>query len=82
LERTTQWINQDSVSHSVVADNDDDPGFFNATSDNDGNPTDQAWLNPRESFEYTFTKAEEFGYHGEPHSWMKGTVIVLPATEK
>lgn len=56
---TVRWVNQDLVSYSVASDKDDDPGFFNATSDNDGNTTDQAWLNSRESFEYTFLPRQE-----------------------
>jgi plastocyanin len=77
LNNTVRWINEDMISYSVVADNFDDPNFFNATIDSDGNPTDQARLLPRESFEFTFTKAGIFDYHGVPHPWMRGTVIVL-----
>jgi plastocyanin len=78
LNNTVRWINEDITTYSVVAANFDDPNFFNATTDSDGNPTDQAWLVPSESFEYTFTKAGIFDYHSVPHPWMRGTVIVLP----
>ena len=78
LNNTIRWVNEDILMYSVLADNADDPGFFNATTDNDGNSTDQARLSPRESFLYTFTKAGQFEYHSVPHPWMRGTVVVLP----
>jgi len=74
---TVRWINQDEVPSSIVANDDTDQGFFNATNDASGDPTDQSFLMPHESFEFTFTKAGEFGYHSVPHPHMNGTVIVL-----
>ncbi|MGI0062990.1 MAG: cupredoxin domain-containing protein, partial [Nitrosotalea sp.] len=34
-------------------------------------------LKPGDTYEFTFTKAGTFGYHGVPNSWNKGKVIVL-----
>jgi plastocyanin len=76
MNNTVRWVNEDMVPSSVVANNYDDIGFYNATEDALGNPTDQSLLNPHESFEYTFTKEGMFGYHSVPHPWMHGTVTV------
>lgn len=78
LNNTVRWVNEDITMYSVVAANSDDPNFFNATTDSDGNPTDQVRLIPRDSFQYTFTKPGTFEYYSVPHPWMQGTVVVLP----
>lgn len=62
VNNTVAWINQDVVPNTVVADNNGEP-----------DPLMQG-----EEFRYTFTRPGEFGYHSEPHPWMRGTVIVLP----
>ncbi len=86
MNNTVRWINYDSTIHSVYADNEDDPLFYNATKEqcenNDyvnctlisGNNT----LFPGSSFEFTFTKPGVFGYHSVPHPDMRGAVIVYP----
>jgi len=71
INNTVAWINQDVVPSTVVADNNGDPDFFDATSEPD-------LLMQVEQFRHTFTRQGEFGYHSEPHPWMRGTVIVLP----
>jgi|SRR5579883_1953828 len=77
---TVKWINNDISLSSIIADNQDDPDFFAATN----NPSSTQGsrlpnlLRPGESFEYTFTKVGYFGYHSEPHPWMRGWVLVLP----
>jgi plastocyanin len=78
INNTVRWVNQDSVPSSVVADDDSDPDFYNATGNASRNPTDQSLLLPGETFEFTFTKKGTFGYHSVPHPQMKGSVIVLP----
>jgi plastocyanin len=67
---TVRWINQDSVPALIGADNESDPAFYNATKD-------YVFIGSNKTFEYTFTKAGEFGYHGRP--WQRGTVIVVAA---
>jgi plastocyanin len=77
INNTVKWINDDTTLSSVFADNQTDPNFFDATHQQ----TSEKILNvlkQGESFEYTFTKAGYFGYHGEPHPWMRGWVTVLP----
>ncbi|HEX7032903.1 MAG TPA: plastocyanin/azurin family copper-binding protein [Nitrososphaera sp.] len=71
VNNTVRWINQDRIAHWIRADDQSDPEFYNATGGEPGNKM----ILPGESFEYTFTKAGEFGYHGKPV--MRGTVIVL-----
>lgn len=80
VNSTVRWSNQDITGHSIVADDKSDPDFYDATADDEGGAKEL--LNPSETFEFTFTKAGEFGYHSEPHPWMRGTVIVLPESEK
>lgn len=74
MNNTVRWTNEDKAPHGIAADNGDDPGFYAATNSKDG----PRLLLPRDSFEFTFTKAGEFGYHGEPGPWLTGTVIVMP----
>lgn len=69
---TVMWVNKDNVIHSFKADsNTADPEFYNATKNN------MNLLSPGQTFQFTFTKPGDFGYHGEPHPWLRGTVHVL-----
>ena len=63
---TVTWINQDDTAH----------GF---ASDKGGK---DAWgsrgvLKPGNSFSVTFNNTGIYDYHGQPHPWQTGTVIVL-----
>jgi plastocyanin len=68
VNNTVRWVNQDDAGALIAADNESDPAFFNATKD-------FVFILPNKTFDYTFTKAGEFGYHGKP--WQRGTVVVL-----
>jgi plastocyanin len=68
VNNTVRWVNQDTVPAMIEADNDSDPDFYNVTKG-------FVFIMPNKTFEYTFTKVGEFGYHGKP--WQHGTVIVL-----
>jgi len=61
VNNTVIWNNDDSVPHTVTADD----GSFSS-----GN------LNPGDSYSFTFTTPGTYAYHCSYHSWMKGTVIV------
>ena len=81
VNNTVRWINEADVGNTVVADNYDDPGFANATKSESEGYTHLKltnFLNPGKSFTYTFTKIGYFGFHGEPHPWLHGMVLVLP----
>jgi plastocyanin len=82
VNNTVKWINVGLASSSVIADNHDDPDFYNATNISpvayEYHVKSQNFLTPGESFEYTFTKVGYFGYHSDPHPWMRGWVLVLP----
>lgn len=72
---TVRWVNVSAAEpHTATADSLRVAfiGGFNSGSF----PTQ--WLEPGESFEFTFTKAGEFPYHCIPHDvfGMVGTVIV------
>ncbi len=61
VNNTIQWTNNDSVPHTVTADD----GSFSS-----GN------LNPSDEFTWTFTTAGNYAYHCSYHPWMKATIIV------
>ncbi|MDE1819012.1 MAG: hypothetical protein KGI19_10475, partial [Thaumarchaeota archaeon] len=72
VNNTVKWTNKSpSAAHTIVADNHDDPLFWNVTRSS-------SVLLPDKSFNFTFTKAGEFQYDTEPHPWMYGWVLVLP----
>lgn len=76
------WSNQNFAQMSVLADDNSDPGFFNATHLNGSDsPTAASWLHYGENFEYTFTRAGTYNYRCGFHPWMNGTVIVYPPTK-
>ena len=60
---TVTWVNHDSASHSVVAD---DGSFKSGT------------LSNNDSFSFTFPSAGTYTYHCGFHSYMTGTIIVQP----
>ena len=61
VNNTVMWTNDDSAVHTVTSTT----GLF-----------DSGYLNPGQSWTYTFTKDGTYLYHCTLHSWMKGTVIV------
>jgi plastocyanin len=73
LNSTVRWINQDSVPYTIASDNDYiDPhsGLFSTEvrSEEEGG----SFVMPGQFFEFTFTKAGEYGYHSVPHPQMHG----------
>src|SRR5579872_4015787 len=67
VNNTVKWINVGLASSSVIADNHDDPDFYNATNISpvayEYHVKSQNFLMPGGSFEYTFNKVGYFGYH-------------------
>ncbi len=61
---TVTWTNQDSIQHSVVAD------------DQSADAPNGPLLAKGESYKFTFAKAGTYKYHCSPHPYMQGTVIV------
>jgi plastocyanin len=77
-----RWVNMDFAQMSVLADDDRDPGFFNATHlRGSDKPTAGSSLSEGENFEYTFTKSGTYSYHCGFHPWMHGSVIVSSAAQ-
>jgi hypothetical protein len=68
VNNTVRWVNNDIFPAMIEADNKNDPLFYTLTED-------FKLIKVGESFEFTFTKPGEFGYHGKP--WQRGSVIVL-----
>lgn len=78
VNNTVKWTNESpSAAHAIVAENQDDPLFWNATRSVNG-----VLLLPGKSFNFTFTKVGEFQYDTDPHPWMYGWVLVLPQSAK
>jgi plastocyanin len=60
------WVNEDSAFHSVTS------GFYDAPSD----LFDSGYLDPSESFTFTFDESGTYDYFCTLHPWMNGQVIV------
>jgi len=67
---TVRWVNQDSVAHTVTS------GVSDGTAATADGTFDSGFVNPGDTFTYTFTEAGEFDYFCTPHPWMIGKVIV------
>jgi len=61
VNNTVMWTNNDGTVHTVTSTT----GVF-----------DSGYLNPGQSWTYTFTKDGTYQYHCTLHNWMTGTVIV------
>ncbi len=64
--QTVEFVNDDDAPHTVTAGN---------------NAFDSGNLEPGHSWSHTFTKAGTFAYGCTYHSWMHGTVKVLPMAQ-
>ena len=65
---TVTWINQDDTAHGITSDN-----------GGDGSWGSMGVLKPGDSFSVKFNNTGIHKYHGQPHPWMTGKVIVLPS---
>ncbi len=63
VNNTITWINNDNAVHTVT-----DTGVF-----------DSGFIQPGQSWSYTFTTPGTYQYHCTIHPWMTGTVIVKSA---
>ena len=80
INNTVLWMNEDNVPQAITSDSDyKDPvsGKFDTRERPEaaGGP----FIMPRQTYEFTFTQPGRYGYHGEPHPWLQGTIIVLDA---
>lgn len=60
---TVFWLNEDQSPKKVRSDY----GYF-----------ESEFLLPNQTWSHTFTSVGIYGYHSEPHPWLKGLVIVFP----
>lgn len=67
---TVRWTNEDTISHTVTS------GTSDGTVGSADGRFDSGFVNPGETFTFTFTEAGEYPYFCSPHPWMKGTVTV------
>jgi plastocyanin len=84
VNNTVRWVNQDTIPHGIPIPDDDnvDPDFAKLVEMKYSGNGSGSFLMPKDSFEYTFMHPGRIDYHMVPHPQMKGTVIVLPASEK
>ncbi len=61
---TVTWTNEDTIKHTVTADDDSQPG-----------PKSELFGKGK-TYSYTFDTVGQFPYHCVPHPYMKGTVTV------
>ncbi len=71
---TVTWTNNDATLHTVSSGT-----VADLVGTMDG-VFDSGFLAEGESWSYTFDEVGEFPYFCQPHPWMQGTVIVVPAT--
>lgn len=74
INNTVRWTNKAFSSDILTSDGFKESNSFGETF---GGST----ISPGDTYEFTFTKAGTFGYHGVPHSWNKGKVTVLQPSE-
>jgi plastocyanin len=77
VNNTVIWVSEDTVPHSLTTDDEYvDP--YSGKFDVRERPPEEggAFIMPGRSWEFTFTQTGRFSYHGEPHPWMQGAVIV------
>ena len=79
VNNTVKWVNEDAVPHAITSDDGyRDPPTGRLFDAREQKENDSPSIMPGGTFEFTFTEAGEYGYHGEPHPWSKGKVIVGP----
>ena len=62
---TVTWVNCDDVAHALSGDYENDSWWTEI-------------MQPGESSSVTFNSTGLFSYHGTPHPWISGAVIVVP----
>ena len=67
---TVRWTNQDTQAHTVTSGTSD--GLVGTADGLFGSP----FLNPGDTFTYTFATAGTYSYFCTPHPWMIGSVTV------
>ncbi len=63
---TVTWVNHDDVTHALSGDYENNSWWTGI-------------INPGESSSVTFNNTGIFSYHGTPHPWISGAVIVVSA---
>ena len=75
-----EWINNDSVRHTVTGDEPQYIDQVNGNFDSLAHPEQtgvDGFLESGGTWSFTFTKVGEYGYHCSPHPWMKGKVAAV-----
>jgi plastocyanin len=69
INNTVTWVNQAEAANTIAPD---------MPLQQDGKSFGSDVLRPGGSYQFTFTEPGTFAYHGEPHPWQRGKIIVLP----
>jgi len=72
VNNTVRWVNQSPDTGNTIAEDINDQNY--------GKTFNSSLLKPGQSYEFTFTRPGTYHYHGEPHPWQVGTVIVIQPT--
>ncbi|HSM02296.1 MAG TPA: plastocyanin/azurin family copper-binding protein [Acidimicrobiia bacterium] len=67
---TVRWVNEDSTAHTVTS------GESDGTSGTPDGLFDSGFLDPGDTFTFTFTEPGTYPYFCLPHPWMIGTITV------
>lgn len=67
---TVRWVNEDATAHTVTS------GESDGTVGSPDGRFDSGFINPGDSYSFTFTEAGVFPYFCLPHPWMQGVVTV------
>jgi plastocyanin len=73
INNTVRWTNQAESANSIAADMSFEQDVKKFGSD--------GIIKPGQSYEFTFTKPGTFSYHGEPHPWQRGKIIVISSNQ-
>lgn len=68
INNTVRWVNQADIGNTVASD---------MPITQDGKNFDRLLLQPSQYYEFTFTDPGTYTFHGEPHPWQIGTVVVI-----
>ena len=69
VNNTVTWVNQAKAGNSIAPD---------MPLQQDGKSFGSDSLRPGDSYQFAFTEPGTFAYHGQPHPWQRGKIIVLP----
>ena len=71
IDNRIVWKNNDLVMHTVSSS--DNQQYYNEYT----YQFESGFIEPNDTYEYTFIEAGEYPYHCDIHPWMRGTVTIM-----